>query len=234
MVPVLRHTPPSMSGRSTIATRRSSLAAAIAAFWPPGPEPITSTSKSYTMSSLTSATTLRKSFAALGQDQADDCPLCCARCRITGGPMYPPSRDEYFAEIEASAARLAEIVSTRDPDLPVPTCPDWTLSQLAAHVGRVHRWAAEIVTTRATESIPFESVPDSKYPATAADQVTWINAGAARVVDAIVAADDEPVWAFGRQAPASFWARRQAHETAMHRIDAEMAVGRPVVLDARI
>src|SRR5437764_1697979 len=47
IVPVFRHTPPIMSLRSTIATRRSSLAAAIAAFWPPGPEPITSTSKSY-------------------------------------------------------------------------------------------------------------------------------------------------------------------------------------------
>ena len=48
IVPVFRHTPPIMSLRSTIATRRSSLAAAIAAFWPPGPEPITRTSKSYT------------------------------------------------------------------------------------------------------------------------------------------------------------------------------------------
>ena len=44
IVPVFRHTPPIMSLRSTIATRRSSFAAAMAAFWPPGPEPITSTS----------------------------------------------------------------------------------------------------------------------------------------------------------------------------------------------
>ena len=47
IVPVLRHTPPIMSRRSMITTRRPSLAAAIAAFCPPGPEPITSTSKSY-------------------------------------------------------------------------------------------------------------------------------------------------------------------------------------------
>jgi hypothetical protein len=53
IVPVFRHTPPIMSRRSTIATRRSSFAAAIAAFWPPGPEPITSTSKSCTATSLT-------------------------------------------------------------------------------------------------------------------------------------------------------------------------------------
>ena len=53
IVPVLRHTPPTMSLRSTIATCRPSFAAAIAAFWPPGPEPITKMSKSYTYTSVT-------------------------------------------------------------------------------------------------------------------------------------------------------------------------------------
>jgi hypothetical protein len=48
MVPVLMHTPPIMSGRSATATRRPSLAAATAALWPPGPDPITNKSKSGT------------------------------------------------------------------------------------------------------------------------------------------------------------------------------------------
>jgi uncharacterized protein (TIGR03083 family) len=114
----------------------------------------------------------------------------------------------------------------------VPACPDWTLRQLATHVGRVHRWAAEIVSTRSTERVAFDSVPDGKYPAEPAERAAWLNAGAARVVTAITAAGDEPVWAFGSLAPASFWARRQAHETMVHRADAELAVGREVVLDA--
>jgi len=146
--------------------------------------------------------------------------------------MRKPSRDEFFAEIGASAARLADIVKSNDQDLPVPTCPDWNLRQLATHVGRVHRWAAEIVTTRATERVAFDSVPDGKFPAAAAERAAWINAGAARVVAAIMDAGDEPVWAFGELAPATFWARRQAHETAVHRIDAELAVGQAVRLDA--
>jgi uncharacterized protein (TIGR03083 family) len=148
--------------------------------------------------------------------------------------MLQPSTDAYFAEIRASATQLADVVIANDPDLPVPTCPDWTLRQLATHVGRVHRWAAEIVTTRATERIPSDSVPDGDYPVAAEDRAAWLNAGASRVIAAVIAADDEPVWAFGRQAPASFWARRQAHETAMHRIDAELAVGRTAELDAQL
>jgi len=146
--------------------------------------------------------------------------------------MRQPSTDVYFDEIRASAARLADIVGAHDPDLPVPTCPDWTLRQLATHVGRVHRWATEIIATRAAERVPFDSAPDGKNPAAPADSAAWLVAGAERVVDAIAAAGDDPVWAFGRLAPATFWARRQAHETAMHRIDAELAAGRPVVLDA--
>jgi uncharacterized protein (TIGR03083 family) len=146
--------------------------------------------------------------------------------------MQQPGRDQFFAEIRASAARLADIGSAHDPDLPVPSCPDWTLRQLATHVGRVHRWAAEIVSTRATERIPFDSPPDGKYPGAPAERAGWLSAGADRVIAAITAARDEPVWAFGRLAPASFWARRQSHETMVHRADAELAVGAAVVLDA--
>jgi uncharacterized protein (TIGR03083 family) len=146
--------------------------------------------------------------------------------------MHQPSTDRYFAEILASAAQLANIVSAHDPDLPVPTCPDWTLRQLATHLGRVHRWAAEIVSTRATERIPFSAVPDGSYPAEPADQAAWLVAGADRVVAAVDAAGSDPVWAFSEIAPATFWARRQAQETMMHRADAELTVGQNVVLDA--
>ena len=40
-VPVLMQTPPTMSRRSTTAARLPSFAAAMAAFWPAGPEPMT-------------------------------------------------------------------------------------------------------------------------------------------------------------------------------------------------
>lgn len=144
--------------------------------------------------------------------------------------MQQPGLDQFFGEIDASAATLAEIASAHDADLPVPTCPDWTLRQLATHVGRVHRWAAEIVRTRSAEFIAFDSVPDGTYPASPAERAAWLTGGADRVIAVIRAAGSEPVWAFGAIAPATFWARRQAHETMMHRADAELTVGRDVVL----
>jgi len=146
--------------------------------------------------------------------------------------MQQPSPDRLFAEIEASTAILAGIISDYDPGLAIPTCPDWTLRTLATHVGRVHRWAAEIVSTRTVEGIPFKAAPDGIAPADPAAQADWLLAGSRRVIDAIKAAGAEPVWAFGAIAPATFWARRQAHETMVHRVDAELAAGRDVVIDS--
>jgi uncharacterized protein (TIGR03083 family) len=148
--------------------------------------------------------------------------------------MLQPHHDEFLAEIRSSAGTLADIVRTENPDLPIPTCPDWSLRDLAAHVGRVHRWAAEIVRTRAAQRIPFDAVPDSQYPAEPAEQAAWVMAGAERVVAAVTDAGSAEAWAFGRMVPATFWARRQAQETMMHRADAELAAGRGVVLDTAL
>jgi uncharacterized protein (TIGR03083 family) len=144
------------------------------------------------------------------------------------------STDRLLTEVEASTAKLAGIISRSDPGLPVPACPDWTLRQLGTHLGRVHRWAAEIARTRAAEGIPMKAVPDGVPPADRAGQADWLLAGARRLTEAIRAAGTAPVWAFGSMAPATFWARRQAHETMVHRADAELAAGLPVVLDPEL
>jgi uncharacterized protein (TIGR03083 family) len=135
------------------------------------------------------------------------------------------SPDRYFAEIEASTARLAEILAEHDQSLPIPTCPEWTLRQLVTHVGRAHRWAAEITRTRSAVVIPFRAVPDGKLPDDRAEQLAWLRAGAARIVDAVREADGDLVWTFTGPAPAGFWSRRMTHETLVHRADAQLAVG---------
>jgi uncharacterized protein (TIGR03083 family) len=142
------------------------------------------------------------------------------------GPEY------YYAEIQASAETLAATVADQDPALPIPTCPEWTLKQLATHVGRTHRWAAEIVSRRASEFIPFREVPDGAFPAETDERAAWLRAGARLVIDAVDAAGDDLVWAFDGPAPASFWARRMAHETLVHRVDGELAAGTEPVIDA--
>ncbi len=138
--------------------------------------------------------------------------------------------DRLCAEIDASTATIAGLIGEAGLAAPVPTCPDWTLRELAIHVGRAHRWAAEIVGTRSAEVIPMRSVPDGKFPAEPAERGPWLRAGATRLIENVQAAGDDLVWTFAGPRPAGCWARRMAHETAVHRADAEIAAGRAPVL----
>jgi uncharacterized protein (TIGR03083 family) len=139
--------------------------------------------------------------------------------------MQQLSPARYYAEIEAATAGLAETLAEHDQSLPIPTCPDWTLRQLVTHVGREHRWAAEITRTRSDAFIPFREVPDGKLPDGRDEQATWLRAGAARIIDAVREARSDVVWSFTGPVPAGFWIRRMAHETLVHRADAQLAVG---------
>jgi uncharacterized protein (TIGR03083 family) len=133
--------------------------------------------------------------------------------------------DRFVAELRGGTAELAGIVCD-DQARPVPTCPGWTFRELATHVGRGHRWAAELVATRAAGPIPMREVPDGKLPGGPGQQVAWLNAAADLVAAAVAAAGDEQVWTFVGSRPARFWLRRRAHETAVHLADAQLASGR--------
>ena len=143
--------------------------------------------------------------------------------------MPAPGDDRFFTELRGRTAELARITSG-DLERPVPTCPGWTFRQLVTHVGRGHRWAAQIVATRAATPIPVREVADGKLPPDPAQHASWLNAGADRVIDAVTAAGSDLVWTLAGIGPASFWARRRAHEAAVHLADAQLAAGRDVDL----
>jgi uncharacterized protein (TIGR03083 family) len=86
------------------------------------------------------------------------------------------------------------------------------------------------VATRATTPIPVREVADGKLPPDPAQHAPWLNAGAERVVEAVTAAGSDLVWTLAGIGPASFWARRRAHEAAVHLADAQLAAGRDVDL----
>jgi uncharacterized protein (TIGR03083 family) len=139
--------------------------------------------------------------------------------------MAQLSRERYDSQIEASTEVIAAMVDGSDLTLAIPTCPEWTLRQLATHVGRTHRWAGAITGSRSAEFIPFRQVPDGRFPDDPAAQPAWLTDGARRTIAAIRDAGEEQVWAFGSMAPASFWARRMCHETVVHAADAQLAAG---------
>ncbi len=145
--------------------------------------------------------------------------------------------DEHIAALEHEGQLLLTAARSADPDEPVPTCPEWVLRDLLAHIGFVHRWATKYVEQGLADMV---AEPDEAGVLAAAppdDQlVAWVAEGHAALVRALSAAPaDLRCWTFLRApSPRAFWARRQAHETAVHRVDAELASGaRPTGIPAR-
>lgn len=130
------------------------------------------------------------------------------------------SPERYLAEITSSLDRLCTFA--RQPkhvlSRSVPACPGWTLEQLFGHLGSIERWAAAVV--RGGKYIE-EPAPPAKGAA------LWFLEGAAPFLETMAAIDPAaPCWNFGPPPrTAGFWLRRQAHEHAIHLVDACQASG---------
>ena len=137
---------------------------------------------------------------------------------------------EYIGALRREGQLLASAAAAAGPDASVPTCPDWTVRDLVRHQGGVHRWAAEIVARPRTAPwrVDLDDVVSS-WPADA-ELVDWFRQGHASLITALTQADPElECWTFlPAPSPLAMWARRQAHETAVHRADAELAAGAPL------
>jgi uncharacterized protein (TIGR03083 family) len=146
--------------------------------------------------------------------------------------MAPLRHDRYLDALAVQSALLAEALAGADLRQRVPTCPDWTLHRLAEHVGQVHRWVTAIVTRRVTTPPDPADSPAATAPQAPYELSTWLRDGTGELVDAIRAADPQTtVWSWADDHSVGFWARRMVHETAVHRADAELALGREFVLE---
>lgn len=131
---------------------------------------------------------------------------------------------ELVDELERQGRALADAAAAAGVDTAVPPCPGWTVRDLLVHTGGVHDWARSFV-----EGDP-RADPDAEAEALSrpdGEPVAWYRGRHAALVAALRAAPgDLATWTFLR-APSSraFWARRQAHEAAVHRADADIAAG---------
>ncbi|MFF2525796.1 maleylpyruvate isomerase family mycothiol-dependent enzyme [Streptomyces liangshanensis] len=138
--------------------------------------------------------------------------------------------DRYCDEIVGQTDRLRATLTGADLSVTVPGCPDWSLGQLARHVGGAHRWVEMLVRARATADIPEEEAPGARGPddTDPAALDAWLEEGARKTAATLRAAGpDAEVWSWAWEHTAGFWARRMALETVVHRADAAMAAQVP-------
>lgn len=129
---------------------------------------------------------------------------------------------DWIAVLTDATDDFAAVLAEGDLDAAVPTCPRWTLRDLADHLGGVHQWARHAVVEGDAKGVATSPPQDR------AGVVAWYADSARGLVDTLAATPvDAPAWAFGPEPKvAGFWRRRQVHETVMHTYDALAALGR--------
>ncbi|MFE6619909.1 maleylpyruvate isomerase family mycothiol-dependent enzyme [Streptomyces sp. NPDC057740] len=130
---------------------------------------------------------------------------------------------EFVRTLDREGRLLAAAAEAVGTDAKVPTCPEWQVRDLVRHTGMVHRWAAAFVAEGHMSPRPGDGPPDLD----GAELLDWFREGHRHLVDTLAAAPaDVRCWHFlPAPSPLAFWARRQAHETTVHRFDAEAARG---------
>lgn len=134
---------------------------------------------------------------------------------------------DHLTTLLSEGRLLGRAIERAGWDTEVPSCPGWTVRDLVVHLGGVHRWVTAFVTEENTEPTTreeraaFGEHPDDAHLA------DWFSAGLEGVADAIARADAGlRCWTLWPGVPPKeFWARRMAHETLVHRLDAELAAG---------
>jgi len=138
---------------------------------------------------------------------------------------------QYIAAIRREGDALVQAVRAAGVDASVPSCPGWTVADLLSHIARIHHWVAEIVETRTDPKAHWSKIEPPEGNALIDYEAT----GVARMADALASAGpDQEVWTWTPERTTGFWARRQAHEIAVHRWDAQGATGTPDPIETQL
>jgi uncharacterized protein (TIGR03083 family) len=140
----------------------------------------------------------------------------------------------HIEALRREGVQMASAVAAAAADDRVPTCPEWTVRDLVHHLGGVQRWATGYVADARRERWDVGLIDVVGSWPDDADLVAWFGQGCNGLAAALEAApEDLDCWTFlPAPSPRAMWARRQAHETAVHRVDAELATRAPADITA--
>ncbi|THV26165.1 maleylpyruvate isomerase family mycothiol-dependent enzyme [Glycomyces paridis] len=136
----------------------------------------------------------------------------------------------FRAHLVTEAALLREAALAAPAEARVPTCPEWTATDLLDHV--TETYDHKIASMRLLRDPGDDHRTDR--PGTAADRFDAALADLLAEFDARGPDTLAYTW-YGPDQTVGFWMRRMAHETLIHRVDAELAADRPrTAIDQRL
>ncbi len=133
--------------------------------------------------------------------------------------------DRYLTFIRADADKLIAAAGGHLAD-PVPSCPGWTVADLVDHMGHVYLHKIESIRQQRNP----EPWPPPPYDG---DSIDWLAASTQEMLTEFTErGPDAPSYTWHEpDQTVGFWYRRMAQETAVHRVDAELAVGTVTPID---
>ncbi|MFC8846650.1 MULTISPECIES: maleylpyruvate isomerase N-terminal domain-containing protein [unclassified Micromonospora] len=143
------------------------------------------------------------------------------------------TKDFWIGALRAEGPAFAAAVAEAPPETPVLSCPGWTITDLTRHLGDAYHWITMIVRAGGTTR-PARPEPGALPAGTSA--LEYWQQGYDRLMATFDGLDPEaPAWNWAPQPKkAGFWPRRAAHETAVHRWDAQLAIAAGEPIEAKL
>ncbi|NNF64914.1 MAG: maleylpyruvate isomerase family mycothiol-dependent enzyme [Acidimicrobiia bacterium] len=134
--------------------------------------------------------------------------------------------DRYKRTIAEESDRFRALLAPLDSSNRVPSCPEWSATDLLWHLAEVQHFWGEIVARRLDDP---DAVSPLDRPDDHGDCLALFDASSEALRASLDAAPTtDTVWTWSHDQSVGFVVRRQAHEAAVHRVDAELAGGHPV------
>jgi uncharacterized protein (TIGR03083 family) len=139
---------------------------------------------------------------------------------------------EHVDAVEAEVGAISKALRAGSLDVTVPSCPEWTVAELAEHITNFSALWAHVLCEGTGRPKPRFGAMPSDADAVAA----WFEtAGRDLVAELRATAPDTTVWTWHPDdQSAAFVARRAAHELAIHRYDTQLARNCAQPIDAAV
>lgn len=139
----------------------------------------------------------------------------------------PESHEHYVDWLRVENRALVDAASI-NVDATVPTCPGWSVRELVLHHGSFQAWITGMLLERAQ----FPVAPRQVELSDDVDVLDWyLPIGDQLVATLLEIGPDVAMWDVTGQHRSGAWARRQASETSVHRVDVQHAnaTAQPIV-----
>jgi len=137
--------------------------------------------------------------------------------------MTTTSTARLLESLDADYRRLHDLAGGAGPDAmaaKVPTCPEWTVTDLVDHVATVYLHKAE---TLRQGGFPADW-PPQRSPEPAAEYLERAYGELVAEFSARAPGDQATTW-YAPDQTVGFWIRRMAQESVIHRVDGELGLG---------